>query len=521
MPMADPPHPGVYVQELPAAPPPIEGVDTATTAFVDAFPRGPLDRAARITSFADFTRQFGGLGANSEASYAIQQFFLNGGANAWVVRVAGGTPAAATRALRGGTPAATTLTVSAIDPGSWGDNLQIAATAGATADRFTLQVREVQRTGATVQPVRIESFRNLAMSPSDRQYAVTVVNQGSALVQLADAGAGIVPATVAADGRGDPPAAAWQDLTGGTDGAALDADTLIGDATNATGMHALDRIAPGIFNLLCIPAAATLPDAAAAQVIAAAAAYCADRCAFLLVDPPAGLTTANAMVAWMSGNGAIRSANAAIYFPRLTVPDPLANGAPRNVGAGGTMAGVYARIDAASGVWKAPAGVDATLRGASLAANLTDLDSGGLTQIGVNALRNLPPHGPLSWGARTLDGADQAASQWKYVPVRRTASFIEASLRRGLQWAVFEPDGEPLWARIRLASGAFMNILFRQGAFQGARPDQAYVVKCDGQTTTQADIGQGVVNVLIGFAPLKPAEFVMIEIRQPAGQTKS
>jgi phage tail sheath protein FI len=122
------------------------------------------------------------------------------------------------------------------------------------------------------------------------------------------------------------------------------------------------------------------------------------------------------------------------------------------------------------------------------------------------------------WGSRTLRGADQLADEYKYVPVRRTALFLEESLYRGTQWVVFEPNDEPLWAQIRLNIGAFMQSLFRQGAFQGRTPREAYLVKCDRETTTQDDINRGVVNILVGFAPLKPAEFVIIKIQQLAGQ---
>jgi phage tail sheath protein FI len=154
----------------------------------------------------------------------------------------------------------------------------------------------------------------------------------------------------------------------------------------------------------------------------------------------------------------------------------------------------------------------------SLAVPMTDGENGSLNPLGVNCLRTFPVYGAVSWGARTLRGADQMASEYKYVPVRRLALYIEESLYRGTQWVVFEPNDEPLWAQIRLNLGAFMNGLFRQGAFQGSSPREAYLVKCDRETTTQDDINRGVVNILVGFAPLKPAEFVVISIQQLAGQ---
>jgi phage tail sheath protein FI len=183
------------------------------------------------------------------------------------------------------------------------------------------------------------------------------------------------------------------------------------------------------------------------------------------------------------------------------------------------VAGICARTDTARGVWKAPAGLDATLTGVpKLSVALTDSENGRLNPLGINCLRAFPVGGRVVWGARTLRGADQLADQYKYIPVRRTALYIEESLFRGLKWVVFEPNDEPLWAQIRLNVGAFMHDLFRQGAFQGSSPADAYFVKCDKETTTQNDINLGIVNVVVGFAPLKPAEFVIIKLQQIAGQ---
>src|SRR5262249_47404795 len=174
------------------------------------------------------------------------------------------------------------------------------------------------------------------------------------------------------------------------------------------------------------------------------------------------------------------------------------------------------------GVWKAPGGLDAGVSGIqALSANLDDGDSGVLNPVGINCLRIFPASGAVVWGARTLRGNDQLADEYKYVPVRRLTLFIEESLFRGLQWVVFEPNDEPLWAQIRLTVGAFMHDLCPQGAFQGASPRDAYLVKCDKDTTTQNDINRGIVNVVVGYAPLKPAEFVIIKIQQLAGQIQA
>jgi phage tail sheath protein FI len=188
----------------------------------------------------------------------------------------------------------------------------------------------------------------------------------------------------------------------------------------------------------------------------------------------------------------------------------------------GLIAGVMARTDAQRGVWKAPAGIDASLNGVvGLQVEMTDAENGLLNPLGINCLRTFSVFGRVVWGARTLRGADAAADEYKYLPVRRVALFLEESLYRGLKWVVFEPNDEPLWAQIRLNVGAFMQNLFRQGPFQGSSPREAYFVKCDKETTTQNDINLGTVNIVVGFAPLKPAEFVVIKIQQMAGQIQT
>jgi len=256
--------------------------------------------------------------------------------------------------------------------------------------------------------------------------------------------------------------------------------------------------------------------------------YCAKRRAMLIVDPP------TAAKGWLNANSITKdnnkalndlglsgpdARNAAIYFPRVKQADPLRDGQIDIFVPCGIIAGVMARTDRDRGVWKAPAGIDAAMNGVQgLATDLNDAENGMLNPLGINCLRSFPVYGRVVWGARTLRGADQLADEYKYIPVRRTALYIEESLFRGLKWVVFEPNDEPLWAQIRLNVGAFMHNLFRQGAFQGTTPKDAYFVKCDKETTTQNDINLGIVNIVVGFAPLKPAEFVIIKLQQMAGQ---
>ena len=310
----------------------------------------------------------------------------------------------------------------------------------------------------------------------------------------------------------------------GDDGSALTDGQFSGPGVsraNKTGIYALLKLETQIFNLLCIPPLTRTRDVDPATTLSEALNLCLEKRALLIVDAPSAWGDTAAAVAGMANfplNGD-SACNAAMFFPRLRVPDSTRGGQVDFFAPCGVVAGVFARTDTQRGVWKTPAGLDASLNGVpELSVRLTDAENGQLNPLGLNCLRIFPVAGRVVWGSRTLRGAHQLASEWKYVPVRRTALFIEESLYRGTQWVVFEPNDEPLWARIRFDVGAFMNGLFRQAAFQGRTPREAYFVKCDKETNPQKDIDRGIVNVLVGFAPLKPAEFVVIRIQQRASQ---
>ncbi|MGC9418735.1 MAG: phage tail sheath family protein [Rhodovulum sp.] len=316
---------------------------------------------------------------------------------------------------------------------------------------------------------------------------------------------------------GTGPSVAFQEgAVGGDDGGEPTDLEIQGSLAQKSGLYALEDVRD--LNII------NLPEVNDAGVLANAITYAEDRRAMLLIDIDASVTDFDGARAWMEdpANAGLRHRNAVVYFPRVSMPDPLQGGRPRAFANSGLMAGLWSRTDAQRGVWKAPAGIEARLRGVtSLDYALSDQENGVLNPLGLNCLRTFPVYGSVSWGARTMVGADALASEWKYVPVRRLALFIEESLYRGTQFVVFEPNDEPLWAQIRLSVGTFMNNLFRQGAFQGATPQDAYLVRCDSSTTTQADIDLGIVNIVVGFAPLKPAEFVIIQIQQLAGQSQS
>lgn len=303
------------------------------------------------------------------------------------------------------------------------------------------------------------------------------------------------------------------------DGELLNVENYTGSEKDKTGLYALEKA--DLFNLLSIPPDERDGDTPI-DVYQAAVEYSAKKRAFLIVDPPAAWGKVKELAAAKAKAGlgnlgltGIVARNAAIYFPRIIKSDPLREGQLDTFAPSGVIAGIFARTDVQRGVWKAPAGIDATLSGIQgLQVNLTDDENGLLNPIGINSLRNFRVYGNVVWGSRTLRGADQLGDEYKYVPVRRFVLFLEESLYRGTQWVVFEPNDEPLWAQIRLNIGVFLNDLFRQGAFQGKSPKEAYFVKCDSETTTQSDIDRGIVNIVVGFAPLKPAEFVIIKIQQ-------
>ena len=301
------------------------------------------------------------------------------------------------------------------------------------------------------------------------------------------------------------------------DGNPPDVSDYVGSEADHTGFHALDRV--DIFNLMVLPADRDISEATHLQLWGPASIYCQQRRAFLLMDAPDSWTNVDRPVATNVEVNSLRALvvkdHSAVFYPKVQYSDA---GIKKLIGSSGMIAGLMARIDSTRGVWKVPAGTEADLRGVlDLEVNLTDRENGVLNKLGVNCLRKFPS-GIVNWGARTMDGADDIGSEWKYIPIRRLALFIEESLFRGTKWVVFEPNDEPLWAKIRLNVGAFMMRLFRQGAFQGSTPDQAFYVKCDAETTTQADRNLGIVNIEVGFAPLKPAEFVIIKIQQIAGQ---
>jgi phage tail sheath protein FI len=564
-------YPGVYVEEIPSGVRTITGVSTSITAFVGRASRGPVNKATVVNSFGDFETRFGSLSNDSALGFAVRDFFLNGGSQAVIVRLYRADTANIPNSNPPAPPVAKrTFSVGDLDfiaasEGRWGNGLRAAIDLDNITDAaaLTLGVAKSALFNLSVRDVatgRSERYLNLTAIESPRRVD-RVLAEGSTLIRYDGVPEGTEAIAAGKDAFStleDTLAEAKKDLSDARNAGQQDvaaeiaavaaAQTALDNALNAAakgvsdglplavgdflpangesekkGLYALEQT--DLFNLLCIPPYRGPNDAVDVDtgVVAAAAAYCEKRRAMLIVDAPKSWTTKDAAREGFTDvdndNVGTRSRNAALFFPRLSLPNPLRDNQYETFAACGAVAGVFARTDASRGVWKAPAGLDATLVGVpKLSVPLTDAENGELNPLGINCLRALPASGRVVWGSRTLRGSDQLADEYKYVPVRRTALFIEESLYRGLQWAVFEPNDEPLWAQIRLNVGAFMHNLFRQGAFQGSSPRDAYFVRCDKETTTQNDINLGIVNVVVGFAPLKPAEFVVLKLQQIAGQ---
>ncbi|MFK7831622.1 MAG: phage tail sheath family protein [Congregibacter sp.] len=505
--------PGVYIKETTGTARNISGVSTSTTAFVGRAARGRSNFPHRVQSFAQYEEYFGsrtgdaGLSSDLTMPDAVDQFFRHGGNDALIVRIHDSAASASLELAAG----SGTLRLLAESPGSWGNRLRITVDHDTSEARvFNLLVEELAQ-GSSSDVVRRESFRDVSLVSSDSLFITEVLAKNSRLLRV-DVNSSMSAAR--------PSAIANAMASHGSDGNAI-TDAQLSAAnlqSDRRGIWALDYA--DLFNLLYIPPLTPATDVSDSS-LTVATLYCHRRRAVHIIDPKQSWNTAQSAEAGVSalhtaiGQPAV--SNAAVYFPRLRVANPLPNSLDAEHAPGGAVAGIIARTDLSRGVWKAPAGTAASFTGvAGLTVAATHAENGQMNKLGLNVLRSFPSRGHLIWGARTLAGGNPLSAQWKYLSVRRTALFIEESLLRGTKWVVFEPNDEPLWAQIRTSVGDFMHALFRQGAFRGNSSEQAYFVKCDRQTNSWGDIKRGIVNIELGFAPIKPAEFVIIRIQQKA-----
>jgi phage tail sheath protein FI len=533
-------HPGVYVSEVPGGLRSIEGAPTSTTIFVGETERGPLG-PTRITSRADYERLFGGYFRVRESSppgtsttrllsaYAMDAFFANGGSTAYMVRAMDEADTA--KASRRGS------TVVASSPGIWGDSIAVAFLKSSGIEtspppppnkaRFKIAV-VYEVPGPSSERRVVEVWDRLSIDPNDENYVVDVLAR-SAFIRW-NTESGPPTAVPGLDSIGTPPTTSPSE------------DDIVRDATSLTGgTGGGGDLDPADYGTILSEQLAGVDDAAL-LVATCDAMLGTDETIYTglvgqFVDYAEGRPRQDlfyvgdlprqrgAATTTLAAEGAVDSFDhlnasnfSGMFWPHVVVGDVV--GVGRNptttLPPAAFVAGLCARTDGRRGVWKAPAGTDATLAlTVDLDHQLNDLHSDELNPVGINALRSIPGAGRVVWGSRTM----QPSSEWRYISVRRTAIFLRTSIYNGIQWAVFEPNDEPLWSSLRASIGGFMETQFRRGAFAGRTRDDAYQVKVDASTTTPIDQAAGVVNILVAFAPLRPAEFVVVQLSQKTQPT--
>jgi phage tail sheath protein FI len=537
-------YPGVYIQELPSLAHSIQPAPTSIAVFIGythPFLTKKTLTAVPLFSFADYQSNFGGffssLSQPDYVGHAVFQFFANQGPMCYVV----GLPAAEYYDFSQTPPGQGAVAAASVDITCVGGDLTftalqpvgVPATPPATGDvgiAMTVALSNFQSSTPTVPPAppgpldladivvsygsTAETYRKVKISN------ITTVLANSSLVSVTPSStAPTAYVTAAATPAPYPlvystvPNASWTVINPGDFGQVFE------------DYASLDKVP--IFNLLAVPG---ISDPAVASE---AVAFCERKRAFYIADTPSSASTGwdvNSVVGDLAGGSEPSpappvSVNAAVYYPWLATTDPVTQ-QPELAPPSGFVAGMYGQTDAAQGVWQSPAGIGTALNGTTgvdVNGLMTDPQQGILNEHALNAIRQFPSVGTVVFGARTTAGADAntAQQQWKYVAVRRTALFIEQTLYANLTWAVFQPNSTPLWNALTQTVNAFMLSLFRQGAFAGTKPSESFIVQCDSTTTTPTDVANGVVNVLVGFAPLIPAEFVVVKIAQLAGQAQS
>lgn len=533
-------HPGVYVQEIPSGVRSIEGVPTSTTIFVGETERGPLT-PVKIKGVGDYERYFGGYLRNDTVTttarvtmrYAVDAFFRNGGSTAYVLRAVASAAVTATRDYDDPNNPAVDDIISASSPGVWGNGVYAlfsvstdeAGLAPASRKRFRVIVFATNL--VTNELDFVEDWDKLSLDSTDENFVEDVIRRSQYIRWKAGATISLLDLVneIAGFGTTNPANFTKAQIVAVT-------AAKLGSGTAGSGGDAVYNVAT--LGTALLPGLDGIDDAA--LIVAAPDLWATGGDGTSWYDPVRNYvdnrpkldlffvadldrqddqtsTTAAVSASRTDVLALTRSDMAAVYWPHLEVADPVGAGANATlvIPPSATVAGLFARTDARRGVWKAPAGTEATLGGLKrLEWDLLDKHQDDLNPQGVNCLRLIPGAGTVIWGARTL----RPSSEWRYVPVRRTAMFLRKSIFNGIQWAVFEPNDDDLWTSLRATIGAFMETQFRNGAFAGTSSREAYFVKVDSETTTEIDQAAGIVNILVGFAPLRPAEFVVVKLSQ-------
>jgi len=520
-----PTYPGIYIEELPSSARTITAAPTSITVFVGythPFKTRKPGQAVEIFNFTEYEREFGGFYESNlidcQVAHAVNQFFINGGSVAYVV----GLQAKYRSDPTSGALAGTTGVIDPPENTISGIKFIGREPTDISTKPITVQISNPRTTTSANDTAdivitygsQVEVYRGvkLGVPNTDPDFIEnrlgTQAKPVSELVQIPVSPPPLPTSFSASQGNlvQSIPVTTVTTFYAGDFKDAFQPDT------------SLDKVS--IFNLLLIPGVT------GNSILSDALAFCERKRAFLIMDPdPQAAADGSGTLTPIADlvDALPKNKNGALYFPYLKSVNPI-TGKRLDLPPSGFVAGIYARTDLNRGVWKAPAGLETTIlntTGVVEQGLMTDQRQGKLNPIGVNCLRSFPGVGTVVYGARTLVTDNPAYQQWRYVPVRRMALFIEQTLYRNLGWVVFEPNDEPLWAAIRTSIEGFMLSLFNQGAFQGSTPSQAFQVKCDKSTTTQTDIDNGIVNIIVAFAPLKPAEFVIIKIAQLAGQVQS
>lgn len=513
--------PGVYVEEVPAQSKPIEGVGTSIAAFVGLAPGGPVNTPMRVSNWTQFARIFGDP-ANPEAgpfmsgaylAHAVYGFFQNGGGVCWVVRVGGdgGGNGSGPPPAQAALPAASNPSVDAYR----------AIAQPEVTDPVSIELIEEQAPAPEGEgegdgggaPAPEPTYRLVVTAGSAREEhegltlkrgrtnLATKVNAASKLIRIEETGASLP------DGQRAPAAGSYPLVAAAVAPTGLSAADFDGDVARRQGLGGLAAVDE--VTMLCLPDLMTLDDDAQVRDLQGKMiAHCekaGDRMAIL--DAPPDMLPQE-IDEWRMTTAGYDSKFAALYWPWIEVMDPLTN-QPMLVPPSGHVAGVWARTDGARGVHKAPAN-EVVLGANGLAFQVTHEEQGGLNTNGVNCIRAFPGRGIRIWGARTLS----SDPEWRYINVRRLFNYVSESIIEGTQWAVFEPNDDRLWTRLRISSANFLTRVWRDGALFGTTPEQAFFVKCDAETNPPDVVEAGQVVIEIGIAPVKPAEFVVFRISQ-------
>jgi uncharacterized protein len=510
--VADSPASGVQLSEQSRDSHAIDRVPTGVTAFVGRTLKGPVSQAVPVRSFAEFQQHFGGLWQPSTLSYAVEQFFENGGREARIVRVANGTRPA-TITLPAGPKA---LKLVALNPGSreyLRASVDYDGLTAAEHERFNLVVQRV-RTAGSEQVEDQEIYRRMSVAPASGRFVGDVLlqsrlvrMQGSAPAQRPDRSAGGPGGVVVGYTLSNPD---------GDDGAPLTDYDIIGSSANGTGLFALGGVTR--FNMLCIPPLARERDVGLSTLLVAAR-LCRERHALLLVDPPAAWTSApealEALRTWP-----FRSDSAVMYYPRVQAFDRL-RGRVETFASCGAAAGMIARLDESWPVWTAAESEEAILRpGLRPAVPVSDADRVRLAQAGVNTLLSVRAGSRTGVAPRTLGTGGRGSTDWKYLSARRLALFVAASVEQGTRWVLLEHNGPPTWERARAQVEGFLDALAAQGAFAGATSEDSHFVIADERVNRPQTLAEGKFNLLFGFATSKPGEFDTWLVTHRAGASR-